>query len=219
MKAHLVNAQGLYGLTRFSAAGAEELTGVGVLQQRNWRRHGFLPPVEASRNASFHLPELCGLLAYQLLATRGIGPTAAQAIIPDAARGIMFHVLAWNNAYSGPGKWPERSLSWGEVSAIHRVKIMGQDGSLPIPLRHLVWWGDDTPSFADSLDAAVNGFVSSDPRVSAGAVVFIDLQAAASGLIARAAAPFVHVEVAPPVAEFDAPAGQFSDRAGLLSAF
>ena len=219
MKAHLVNAQGLYGLTRFSAAGAEDLTGVGVLQQRNWRRHGFLPPVEASRNASFHLPELCELLAYQLLATRGIGPTAAQAIVPDAARGIMFHVLGWTNAYSGPGKRPEPSLFWGEMANVHRVKIMGQDGSLPIPLRYLVWWGDDTPSFADSLDAAVNGLPSSDPRVSAGAVVFIDLEAAASGLIVRAAVPFVHVEAAPPVPEFDAADAQFSERAGLLSTF
>ena len=219
MKPHVAVTKSLYGFTRFSAAGAEELTGVGVLQQRNWRRHGFLAPVEANRNASFFLPNLCELLAYQLLATRGIGPTAAQAVVPDAARGIMFHVLAWVDAYSGPGKWPEPSLQWIEVASIHRVKIMGQDGSLPIPLRHLVWWGDDTPSFTDSLDAAVNGVASSDPRVSAGAVVFIDLEAAASGLIDRAAAPFVHVKAAPPVPEFDALAGQFSDRAGLLSAF
>ena len=219
MKIHAATAQSLYGLTRFSAAGAEELTGVGSLQQRNWRRHGFLAPVAEGRNASFYLPEICELLAYQLLATRGIGPTAAQAIVPDASRGIMFHVLAWVDAYGGPGKWPEPFLAWTEVANVHRVKIMGQDGSLPIPLRHLVWWGDDTPSFADSLDAAVNGLASSDPRVSAGAVVIIDLEAAASGLIARAAAPFVHVDAAPPVPEFDAPAGQFTDRAGLLSAF
>lgn len=204
-----------YTLSQYSAAEAEQVSGIGVAMQRDWRRRGFLPVHPGQ--ARFHLFSLAELCAFALLTGRGIGPMQAQSVVEDTAWGIAYFALDWPDAYHGPAVRPEPSLNWDEVANIHRVKVLGAHSKLPGALRYLIWWANDTHAYTDSLDAAFDATTSADPRVQAGIVV-LHLQAAGSNLAGRAVRPLVHVDVAPAPSSLDQPGLVPSERAGLLSA-
>lgn len=180
-----------YELTEFTPAGAAALAGVGVTLQRDWRRRGFLPPNKG--HARFDVFTVSELLALQLLGQRGIGPQQAQAVFKECARGIAWHALGCSNAYHGPAAHGvEPDMTWREVVNIHRIKMMGQDGTMTQPRRFIVWWADDSHSFTDDLNNAFGNTSTTDPRVS-GVVQVLDLEAAGIGLLASAGAPLVYV--------------------------
>lgn len=85
-------------------------------------------------------------------------------------------------------------MSPPDVVNLHRVMLMGQDGSVLQPRRFIVWWADDTHDFTNDLDSSFNQTSTADGRV-AGAVVVLDLKAAGSGLLEAAGAPLVYVTI------------------------
>lgn len=95
-------------LTQFTPGQAERITGVSVDQQRNLRRHGYLPTTEG--HARFNAFSLARLLSIQLLADRGIGPAlTAKAddgfdIASISATGILSSLFDWVDAYEGDHK-------------------------------------------------------------------------------------------------------------------
>lgn len=58
---------------QFSASEAERITGIDTVRQRDFRRHGYLPPIEGSK-ARFDAPMLAGMLAAKVLSDAGIPP-------------------------------------------------------------------------------------------------------------------------------------------------
>lgn len=69
----------------FSAKEAESLTGVGSFQQRNYRRHGYLPPKHDAKWTRYDLHEVALLLVIGRLSDIGVKPATGGAIAKLAA--------------------------------------------------------------------------------------------------------------------------------------
>jgi hypothetical protein len=79
-------------------------------------------------------------------------------------------------------------IGWLRANILHARDVPPND-------RFLIWWADATHCFTNDLNAAFNSGVSSDPRFN-GAPMVLDLDALASGVIARAQGrAFFHVEI------------------------
>lgn len=61
----------------FSAAEIADLVGIPQVMQRDWRRHGFLPPPEPGRRARFKLSEAVYLALMKAQTDGGKGPSGA----------------------------------------------------------------------------------------------------------------------------------------------
>lgn len=92
-------------LTHFTPAQAEKITGMAVDQQRNLRRHGYLP--QSSGHSRYDGFALARMDAIQSLAARGIGPSLTAKpengfdIATLCATGILWSLLGWSDAYEG----------------------------------------------------------------------------------------------------------------------
>lgn len=221
-------------LTQFTPAQAEKFTGMAVDQQRNLRRHGYLPANDG--HARFDGFGLARLAAIKALSDRGIGPalTAKSAdgldIATICATGILWNLLDWNDAYEGDHKsftphWPpltprsesekialaeqgkslgfdedliqvlldEGSRDWAERSEWLKKQVIMKLGlRRVIPARYFIWWADGTHVWEHELEEHFSGSMN-DPRYQ-GAVIVIDQQAVASGLLSRAGTAFAHIE-------------------------
>ena len=85
--------------TKFTPRQVEQICGVTVAQQRNLRRHKYLPSVEG--HARFDVYEMAHVYVLQLMSDRGIGPKDASEVAEICATGITHHALAYPEAYSG----------------------------------------------------------------------------------------------------------------------
>ncbi len=86
-------------LTTFTPAEAERITGVPTVQQRDWRRRGFLP--SNAGHARFDAFNLAELLTLKRMAERDIGLQAVSKIAPWVTRSIVWHALGAVDAYEG----------------------------------------------------------------------------------------------------------------------
>jgi hypothetical protein len=86
-------------LTTFNPGEAERITGVSTVQQRDWRRRGYLPANEG--HARFDAFSLGELWALKLLADRGIGPQQSKDVIDFCGRGMAWFGLESVDAYEG----------------------------------------------------------------------------------------------------------------------
>lgn len=221
-------------LTHFTPAQAEKSTGMAVDQQRNLRRHGYLP--QSSGHSRYDGLALARMAAIQALANRGIGPSLTAKsengfdIATLCATGILWSLLGWSDAYEGDhltfvqdGPPPvsfspeearvvvdaaiargiseeeahrlvaEGARDWASRSDTLKRQVMAKmQLRRVIPARYFIWWADGSHTWEVSLEDAFSGH-HHDPRVQ-GAVVIIDQEAVAAGLLARAGTAFAHIE-------------------------
>lgn len=78
--------------TEFNAADAERITGIDGLKQRDLRRQGYLPPLEAGR-AKYDAKLLAGMLAFQALSNAGVPPQYGWQIARSCSAVIAARVL------------------------------------------------------------------------------------------------------------------------------
>lgn len=223
-------------LTQFTPAQAEKISGVSVDQQRNLRRHGYLPHSEG--HARFDGLGLARLAAIKVLSDRGIGPSlVAKAddgadIATICATGILWSLLGRLDAYEGdhktfpvgwpppatfskgdidilvaegrrhgysekflrkvvneaPDDWRDRS-DWLKKRVIHKMGLRKV-----VPARYFIWWADGSHVWEHDLDDAFSG--NSHDLKYQGAVIVLDQDAIASGLLSRAGVAFAHIEAA-----------------------
>lgn len=107
--------------TQFSAGDAERITGLDANRQRDFRRHGYLPPLEAGR-AKFDAKTLARMLALKALADVGVAPSFGHEVAGSCEALISARVLSDDRAISDP-----QDLRMGEPL------IRGAEG---LPERH-----------------------------------------------------------------------------------
>lgn len=91
-------------LESFTASEAERITGVSTVQQRDWRRHGFLPPLEGGK-AVFDAKLLSGILAAKALNDAGIPPAVGWPLARSC--GALIYARCLN---SGRGVFDPQAL-------------------------------------------------------------------------------------------------------------
>lgn len=94
-------------LTTFTPAEAEAITGISTALQRDWRRRGIFPKTDG--HARFDVFGLAKMLAMKMLSDRGVGPVHTADEAEWCAMGIVWHALAWIDAWEGE---PEKALTW-----------------------------------------------------------------------------------------------------------
>lgn len=174
-------------LSEFSAAEAEAITGLAVMEQRNWRRRGYLPPLPDSRHARFGVTDLAEMQIRAALAFRGIGPARSEAIGPSCALRITAHALGWSNAWTG-NPWDAPGETWGCKAEWLTA------GAVGVRKNRFFVWTEETHLFTDNVAACFDGTVDL-PRLRPGPVVVLDLEAMGGDLLDRAGRPLARVEL------------------------
>ncbi len=175
-------------LTHFTSREAEEICRVSMTQQRNWRRYGFLPPIQG--HARLDVFDLCELYALGLLADKGVSPKQAVEVVDILALGLAWHALTCRVAYAGephllanaPLSEFEKGLSdpilsrldrFGRAAFRSKLDIPGKGRALPA--RFFIWFADGTHTWDQSVDRHFRGS-EGDPR-TAGPVIVLDQMA------------------------------------------
>lgn len=163
--------------TTFTPAEAEAITGVNVVQQRNLRRHGYLPKTPKGMTR-FKIDGAAGLLVTGKLAERGIPPSTSADIAKSA--GVLILLFAQN--VSGAVHDPESR-------AIHEA------APLPYPpgmrRRFLIAYGKSKNKF--SFENDLTAFYAGKSDADLTAAIVLDLQRLAETLCERAGRPLWHV--------------------------
>lgn len=89
-----------YTLTLFTPAEAERVTTLSTVNQRDWRRRGYLLST-TSGHARFDAFALAETWSLKLLADRGVGPQEAQSVARLLGASIVRQALLWVDAYEG----------------------------------------------------------------------------------------------------------------------
>lgn len=82
----------------FSPREAERITGISVDQQRDYRRHGYLPKVDG--HARFDAYDLAKLYFVKAMADRGVGPRTSFKNAEVCATGIVHFALRYRGAFT-----------------------------------------------------------------------------------------------------------------------
>ncbi|HEV2082790.1 MAG TPA: MerR family transcriptional regulator [Brevundimonas sp.] len=133
--------------TQFSAADAARITGVSQDEQRDWRKRGFLPPIDGGK-AKFDVKLLAGMLAAKKLQGLGIAPTTGWALARSC--GAMIYTRIMNRRH---GVLDLQELARGPL-----VQTSGQSDVMArwaIADDERTWgYADDAASLADQIGAA-----------------------------------------------------------------
>lgn len=191
-------------LTQFTSRDAEELCRVSMTQQRNWRRYGFLPPIEG--HARLDVFDLCELYSLGLLTEKGVAPKRAVDVVDILRMGLAWHALSCVEAYDSEdhllsnvplsefGKGIDDPIS-GRLGRYRRAAFKGKAGLMGqgrlIPARFFIWFADGTHTWDQSVDRHFHGN-EGDPRV-AGSVIVLDQMALGLDLAQRSYKPFALV--------------------------
>ncbi|MEM0990821.1 MAG: hypothetical protein AAGK00_18280 [Pseudomonadota bacterium] len=191
-------------LTQFTSRDAEELCRVSMDQQRNWRRYGFLPPIQG--HARLDVFDLCELYSLGLLTEKGIAPKQAVEVVDIMRMGLAWHALTCAAAYDGedhllsnePLNELEKRLDnpiYGRLNRYGRAAFKGKEGLMGkgrlIPARFFIWFADGTHTWDQGVDHHFHGN-EEDLRV-AGPVIVLDQMAVGLDLAHRSNKPFALV--------------------------
>lgn len=69
-------------LPTFTPSEVHKLLGISPAQQRDWRRHNFLPSTEEGWTR-YSVAELCRIFLFKAFASQNIGPTDAKSAVDD----------------------------------------------------------------------------------------------------------------------------------------
>lgn len=191
-------------LTKFTSRDAEELCRVSMTQQRNWRRYGFLPPIQG--HARLDVFDLCELYSLGLLTEKGVAPKQAVEVIDILRIGLAWHALTIAAAYDGEDlllsaeplseleKRVDNPIDY-RIGRYVRAAFNGKEG-LPgkgrgIPARFFIWFADATHLWDDCVDRHFHEN-EGDPRI-AGPVIVLDQVALGVDLAQRSNKPFALV--------------------------
>ncbi len=116
-------------VARFGASEAERITGVSAMRQRDFRRHGYLPPITG--RARFDVFELAELFVLKIMMDRNIGPQEAMNVTDICALGIVWHALMEKGAFAGDfsildeviNMPPRQGLDAGGLDIINRALV------------------------------------------------------------------------------------------------
>lgn len=158
--------------TTFTPAEAETITGVNVVQQRNLRRHGYLPKTSKGMTR-FKIKEAAGLLVMGKLAERGIPPSTSTEVANSAAALIMLFAQDCSGAIHDP-----ENRARGE-KPIKYLRLTRR--------RFLVAYGKSENEFSFENDLTTFYAGKSDADLTA--AIVLDLQRLAETLCARAGTP------------------------------
>lgn len=191
-------------LTQFTSRDAEKITRVSMTQQRNWRRYGFLPPIEG--HARLDVFDLCELYSLGLLTEKGVAPKQAVEVVDILGMGLAWHALTGAAAYDGedhllsnePLNEFEKGLSAPILSRLDRfgrAAFRAKDG-LPgkgrvLPARFFIWFADGTHTWDQGVDRHFHG-KEGDPHI-AGPVIVLDQMALGLDLAHRSGKPLALV--------------------------
>ena len=103
--------------TQFSASEAERITGLDATRQRDFRRHGYLPPLEAGK-ARFDAKTLARMLTLKALADVGVSPSFGAEVAGSCEALISARVLSDDRAVSDP-----QDLRMGEPLIRHSALL------------------------------------------------------------------------------------------------
>lgn len=174
-------------LSEFSAAEAEAVTGLAVVEQRNWRRRGHLDPLPDAKHARFDVLALADMQCRAALAFRGIGPARTRHIGPSVALRVAAHALRWSNAWAG-NPWDAPGETWGDKSGWLTAGVLSVRRDL-----YLVW-AEEIVLFTSDIAAAFDG-AAGHARLAPGPVVVLDLAALGGDLLDRARRPLARVNL------------------------
>ena len=186
----------------FTAAEAERITGRSVQSQRHDRHLGLAPPLEGGK-ARYNVFQLAETLILQTLVNRDIKAEKAVAVARDGA----IQVAWW--ALSEPGKISDEEGTF----AAHCERANRDPASFIIVsgeggfeyFRYCIIWPTGSWDFSDDIAAALqdaksrqgtshgNEICSTD-KLTAGAMIVLDLEELGRLLASRTTRPFVEVK-------------------------
>lgn len=129
------------GLYQFTPSDAAALTGVSTVQQRDWRRHGYMPTPTAGWSRH-EVEDLCRLLLLRLYAQHGIPPgtslTSVIQLAPTAAAISRSIIAGTNRPMNGVASfgfiWANGDMSVADdlQSALDAASVDQQAGPVTI---------------------------------------------------------------------------------------
>ncbi len=168
----------LFTLHTYTPAEAERITGVTVVKQRDWRRHGHIPKDESGGHTRYDIISLANLIIMRWLGDRVSLPEAKEIALLAKNR-VLHSALAWMDSWEIEGEKPDgvsfRML--GESFLRKHVK----NGNV-IPAGKLIIWATGKEYFCDSIDDELRTKSTFCPELM-GACVFIDLDAMGGKLV------------------------------------
>lgn len=182
-----------YTFSTFTPGEVEKITGLTTVQQRDWRRRGFLP-ANAGGHARFEASVVAELWTMQLLADRDVGPQYSREIARFGGAGILAGAFELKEAFEGDHlralEWNAKhvELHWRNQSEWLTQRIFRELLDLRFkPARYLLWLPDGRELWCSSLEEA-------EADLSEGAVILLDQTALGHAFVRRAGRPLVHVE-------------------------
>ncbi|KQU30247.1 hypothetical protein ASG63_17395 [Methylobacterium sp. Leaf94] len=154
--------------------------------QRDWRRRGFLLPVEG--RASFNAFDLSDLKIMKLLADGGVGPASSRAWKRAVAYSVVSHALKSPDAYEvtlGNSDETRRSIlrRYSQEPGAHTGEFLPANAHhmiLRAP-RFAIWWGEERASMGDSLDELHGS--RNQPGAPTIPGIYLDIHGAATDLL------------------------------------
>jgi len=185
-------------LNEFTPAEAALATGVSAVQQRDWRRRGFLPQNEG--HARFDACEIAAMWTMRLLSDRGVGPSETGEIAKWAAAGIVSASCKWVDAFGlATSGIPGDNISWKRRAEFLKQKVLRSAGYNLEPAPFLIWWANGAHTFHFSVDQAFKEHLSDDERY-VGPVIVLDLASLGTDLLKRLSKPFATIEISGDIA-------------------
>ncbi len=175
-------------LEHFDSNEAERIADVSRVNQRNLRRHGYLPPQQG--HAVYKLFDLGALGFIGAMAARGVEIGLAKRFAPWVAQGVAFHALSHDDAYAGPVSL-DYDLGLQAPAVLRQCSPLGPDRSRVIPARFWISWADNTASWLQRLDGEL--FDQEQAKKGGGVVLVFDQKEAGDALRQRAGRPLVRV--------------------------
>jgi len=133
-----------YRLATFSASEAERIAFVSPTQQRDWRRHGYLP--KQLGHARFNIFDLAEMRAMAFFSEFGIGPEIAHQYSSTVGNMIAYWALKLRISYD---TWPE-NYSESDIGE----RIFRENNRTCRAEKYFVFWADRTITFTDDLNSA-----------------------------------------------------------------
>ncbi len=187
-----------FDLAQFTPSEAENITGLALATQRDWRRRGFLH--KGIGHNRFDLFDLIEMLARKMLSDRGIGPLASESISDFLVSGISHRVLDYDSCFKADSAKLDADapeFNFDRFSRLIRVKKFGNIASV-IPARFFLWFANGKHQWVKNIADCFEDSNSSYALTNvAGPVIILDQEAIAKHLIKKISGrPLVFVKSA-----------------------
>jgi hypothetical protein len=170
-------------LSVFTPSEAEQITGVALALQRDWRRRAILPKRDG--HARFDLHDLADMLTLKMCSDAGMSLDAAKAWIPFMPAGIIMHALRSPGAIEGDfGEFAYfHPDSWAMNIAASRSNMIAEGD--------LIIWPNGKSEIVSNVYEAIS---SAAPDKLYGAVKVLILEEIGREFARRAVRSLVHIE-------------------------